>query len=117
MRRTDEPAGYSQFRELKARIVARLHDIRGPGFESYLIPDDYAPSQGFARGLREAGGDGIVFPSVRWPAGRAVALFWPDLVRLPVIQARHLLYRWDGTQVTQFFVYGEDRWYPRPHME
>jgi hypothetical protein len=114
MRRTDEPAAESQFREVTAHVAGQLHDIRGPGFEECRRPDDYAHSQELAAQLRGDGADGIVYPSVRWPDGEAVALFWPDLVRLPVVQARHMLYHWDGAHVSRFFVYGEDRWYARP---
>ena len=113
MRRTNEAAADSQFRELKAHVGGTLRDLRGKGFEDALRPDDYAPSQAMAREFRSAGEDGIVYPSVRWPAGQAVGLFWPDRVRLPVIQARHMLYHWDGKQVSRYFIYGEDRWYPR----
>jgi hypothetical protein len=114
MRQTAEPSGTAQFRELKTGISGRLHDLRGDGDDRCLQPDDYGPSQNLAATLRAAGADGIVYPSVRWPTGQAVALFWPNLVRLPVTQARHMLYHWDGEAMTRFFVYGEDRWYPRP---
>jgi hypothetical protein len=114
MRRTNEAAADSQFRVLKAHVGGNLRDLRANGFQQYLNPDDYAPSQAIARQFRDAGEDGIVYPSVRWPMGRAVALFWPTAVRLPVIQARHMLYHWDGAQVSRYFVYGEDHWYPRP---
>ena len=113
MRRTSEAPVDSQFRELKAHVGGKLRDLRQPGSKKYLKPDDYAASQGIAKRLRNAGEDGVVYPSVRWTAGQAVALFWPDRVRLPVIQARHLLYHWDGKAVSRYFVYGEDRWYPR----
>lgn len=114
MRRTDEPAAESQVRELTAHIRRRLHDFRGPDFTAMLDPVDYSAPRDLARSLRDGGSDGIVYPSVRWPAGEAVALFWPDLVQLPVIQARHLLYHWSGTQVDRYFVYSEDAWYSRP---
>lgn len=114
MHRTDEPPADSQFRELKAHVGGKLRDLRHRGLTKYLLPDDYAAPQAVARQFRNANEDGIVYPSVRWPLGEAVALFWPDCVHLPVIQARHLLYHWDGKRVSQYFIYGEDRWYPRP---
>jgi hypothetical protein len=114
MARTDEAAGDSQFRELIAGVRGRLHDLRGGGFEDCLDPASYSAAQALAEALRAQGADGIVYPSVRWPAGAAVALFWPDLVVPPVIQARHLAYHWDGARVTRYFVYGEDSWYERP---
>jgi RES domain len=114
MRRTNEAAADSQFRELKAHVSGNLRDLRATGSQQYLNPDDYGPSQAIARQFRDAGEDGIVYPSVRWSAGQAVALFWPTAVRLPVIQVRHMHYHWDGARVSRYFVYGEDHWYPRP---
>ena len=114
MRRTNEAPADSQFRELNAHISGSLRDLRKRGSRKYLDPDDYVPPQTIAREFRAAGDDGIVYPSVRWPPGQAVALFWPNLVRLPVIQARHMLYHWDGSSVSRYFVYGEDRWYVPP---
>ena len=111
MRRTNEAPADSQFREIKAHVGGNLRDLRKRGSKKYLDPDNYAPSQAIAREFRAAGEDGIVYPSVRRPSGQAVALFWPNLVRLPVVQARHMLYHWDGSRVSRYFVYGEDRWY------
>lgn len=112
MRRTNEPPADSQFRELKAHVVGKLRDLRKRTSEKYLTPDDYAASQMVAKGFRNGGEDGIVYPSVRWSKGDAVALFWPDCVQLPVIQAQHLLYHWDGVRVARYFAYGEDKWHP-----
>lgn len=113
MLRTNEAAADSQFRELRARVGGKLRDLRKPGSEKYLVSDDYSAPQELAKEYRSAGENGVVYPSVRWPKGEAVALFWPDRVQLPVIQARHLLYHWDGARVDRYFVYGEDKWYPR----
>lgn len=113
MRRTDEPAGDAQFRELTAHIGGALHDLHG-GFGDCLNPNDWRPGQALARSLRADGSDGIVYPSVRWPAGNAAALFWPNLIRLPVIQARTLQYHWDGKRMTRYFVIGGDDWYALP---
>jgi hypothetical protein len=114
MRRTNERGGDAQYRELTTSIAGSLHDLRGGGFPEFLDPDDWAPPQRLAAALRADGGDGIVYPSVRWPAGKAAALFWPDLIRLPVIQARTLQYHWDGTQMSRYFVIGEADWYALP---
>jgi len=114
LRKTDEPACDAQFRELRADLGGQVHDLRGTGFEAMLAESDYLPAQRFAADARDQGADGIVYPSVRWPAGDAVALFWPDCIRLPVRQARHLIYSWNGQSVTRYFIYGEDCWYPRP---
>lgn len=114
MRRTNEPAGDSQFRELTARISGRLHDIRGDGWDDYLQPDDWNAPQTLGVSLRASGSDGVVYPSVRWPAGCSAALFWPDRIHLPIIQSRTLQYHWDGSQVTRYFVIGGTDWYALP---
>lgn len=114
MRRTNEPPGDSTFRELQARVTGHLHDIGGGGFEACLDPDDWSAGQALAARLRAGGSDGIAYPSVRFPGGTAAALFWPTLVRLPVIQARTLLYHWDGDRLSRYFVVGEESWYAIP---
>ncbi len=110
MARTAEPAADAQYRELRARIAGPLHDLRGGGFEGCLAPDDWTVGQALAASLKSASSDGIVYPSVRWPAGQAAALFYPDLVKLPVIQAQTLQYHWDGKRMTRYFVMGESEW-------
>jgi hypothetical protein len=115
MRATAEPAADAPYRELVATgVVGTLHDLRAGGFDGCLAPDDWGPGQLLGRRLRDAGSNGIVYPSVRWPAGQAVALFWPDLIELPINQARHLHYHWDGRRMTSYFVYGQDEWIAMP---
>ena len=117
MSRTSEPPGDAQFRELTCRITGSLHDMRSGGFENCLRPDDWSAAQVTGAGLREGGSNGIVYRSVRWSLGDAAALFWPDLIRLPVVQARHLEYHWDGTSVTRYFVIGEEDWRALPTLD
>jgi hypothetical protein len=42
------------------------------------------------------------------------SLFWPDLIRLPITQARTLQYHWDGARVSRYFVLGGSDWYALP---
>lgn len=100
MARTAEPPGWtSEFRELVGRIDAPLHDLRGAAdFAACLDPDDYGPAQALAETLRAAGSDGLVYPSVRHPAGSCIAAFWPDVAGAPV-QGAHFAYHWDGARV------------------
>jgi hypothetical protein len=114
MARTNEPPADAQYRELTAHIAGSLHDFRNGGFDDCLKPDDWKPAQRLAFSLRDSGSEGIVYPSVRWPTGQAVGLFWPNLIHLPVIQARTLQYHWDGTRMTRYFIIGEADWYARP---
>jgi len=76
------------------------HDLRGadPASDPILDPEDYAPAQKLAAALRDAGADGIVYPSVRHPGGECVALFHPDCASAPR-QGRHLDYHWNGATV------------------
>ncbi|ODT66583.1 MAG: hypothetical protein ABS75_26260 [Pelagibacterium sp. SCN 63-23] len=97
MRASAEAPGWtSQFRLLVNRLDLDLHDARR--FERYHHPDDYAPSQALARRLRAAGSNGIVYRSVRSPGGECAAIFWPDLIPVPV-QADHFDFHWDGARV------------------
>jgi hypothetical protein len=101
MARTQEKPGWtSQFREIVLAVEADLHDLRGEGSETApeLDPDSYALAQALGAALREAGSDGLVYPSVRRAAGVCVALFYPDCASNP-IQGRHLDYHWDGNRV------------------
>lgn len=117
MARTSEPPADAQYRELVAGVSGTLHDLRGKGHDDCLAPDDWSASQQLAASLRGTGSDGIVYPSVRFPAGQAAALFWPDRVRLPVVQGRTLQYHWDGRRLSRYFVIGEDEWRTLPEYD
>jgi RES domain len=101
MARTNEPAGWtSLFREILLDVNAQLHDLRGDTAvqSGLLLPDDYEASQALGSQLRATGSDGVVYPSVRYPAGECVGVFYPDCTANP-IQGRHLDYHWNGTTV------------------
>lgn len=98
-RTAEAPGWISEVRQLIGSVNAELLDLRGPGFEPLLDPDDYGPSQAFADARRSEAFDGIVYPSVRHPGGECIAAFWPNVVTPPV-QGGHLRYYWDGLQVT-----------------
>lgn len=99
MARTNEAPGWtSQFREIVMAVHADLHDLRDGVAAGALAPDDYAIGQTLGAELRAGGSDGLVYPSVRYPAGACVALFYPDLAQ-HAMQARHLDYHWNGTRV------------------
>ena len=103
---------YEDMRVIAGRIAAELHDLarmEAAARRRLLDPDDYAPSQAFATGLREAGSTGVHYPSVRRAGGACVAIFRPSAVGLPV-QTRHLKYHWDGTAVRRYFDYEREAW-------
>jgi RES domain len=111
MRATAEPPGEADFREL----VCGVHGRVAHGFDPALLaPEDWRPGQAFGRAVRQAGGDGVLYRSVRHPEGLALALFWPDCVELPVTQARQLRYGWDGARMHRYFVHGTRTWIPYP---
>jgi len=107
MRATQEPAGDADYRELVAAVHGRIAD----GSDAELLaPDDWSAGQRFGQHVRDQGGDGVIYPSVRHPPGRALALFWPDCVDLPVIQARQFRYGWDGERMHRYLVHGSRTW-------
>jgi RES domain len=101
MARTREAAGWtSQFRQIALDVDASLHDLRDrrESFAAALDPVDYTESQTLGAGLRAAGSDGLVYPSLRAAGGQCVGLFYPDCAANPV-QGRHLDYHWNGARV------------------
>jgi hypothetical protein len=75
---------------------ADLHDLRDDRrFAGALAPDSYLASQRLAERLLEAGGLGIVYPSVRRAGGTCLACFRPALV-MSVRKGRTWRFTWAG---------------------
>ena len=93
----EQPGWTSQFREIVLDIEAELHDLRINPLPSpdVLARSDYEASQALGKELRQSGSEGVVYPSVRYPGGECVGLFYPDRASNP-IQGRHLDYHWNG---------------------
>ena len=101
MAATNQARGWtSRFLEISLDIDASLYDLRnlGPSAGSFLDPADYAPAQALGVELRDTGGDGIAYPSVRCAGGECSALFYPD-VASNVREQRYLDYHWNGSRV------------------
>lgn len=97
----EEPGWVSDFRELVGSLDADLHDLREtPLTDPIYDKTDYTVSQALGAKLRDEGSNGLVYTSVRYPDGLAVALFWPDIAGIPT-QGQHFSYFWDGTTVSQ----------------
>ncbi len=96
---TSEPACEMQMRCYRTSLDCKLHDLRG-GWAAAQDPDSYVASTALARELRGAGSNGVVFDSARHAGGECIAAFFPDVVT-PCVQARHLVYRWDGRRIAQ----------------
>jgi hypothetical protein len=106
MRLTHEPVGDADFRELCAGVKGDF--ATAP--RDCLDPEDWSKGQVFGRLERAGGRDGVVYPSVRYPAGKAAAVFWPDCITLPVSQARQFRYHWDGKRMTRYLLHGAREW-------
>ena len=107
-----DPERYEDMRVLVGAVDHEFHDIASVSKQrlaSLMDPDSYADSQPFGAVLRAAGGNGIVYPSVRDPQGQCIAVLRPKAVGRPV-QGKHLKYHWDGERVARYFDYEESRW-------
>lgn len=104
LRATREPPMDIPMRELRAKIRAKVHDLRGLEGEhpELLDPFDYSASQALATRLRADGSAGVAWNSVRRAGGECVAVFIPKLVR-DCKQAAHIAFVWDGTRITHYF--------------
>jgi RES domain. len=97
---TNEPAQEIDMRVYAVDLAADLHDIRvlAASHPHLYDPDNYATAQGLASELRDAGGDGIRYWSVRHQGGECAAAFRPRILS-NCRQERHLCYVWDGTSI------------------
>lgn len=111
MRATAEPSAEADFRELACGVHGNVVDGCEP---AVLHPDDWSAGQRLGKAVRIAGHDGILYPSVRHPAGMALALFWPDCIEMPVNQARQFRYSWDGHRMYRYLIHGTRDWIPYP---
>jgi len=86
-----------QMRLYHADFAAVFHDVRGNGPARARLhdPDSYVYSQQIARGLFDAGANGIVYDSVRHKGGTCLACFRPRLVKKARVAA-HYEYAWNG---------------------
>lgn len=107
-----DPPRSEDMRVIVGPVEADMEELNSQSepFRSQLLdPTDYSQSQQWARDLKDAGGNGIVYPSVRHTGGECIAAFWPDVPSIPT-QERHLQYHWNGDRVDRYFDYTEDKW-------
>jgi hypothetical protein len=74
-----------------------------------LDPDDYAAGRSLGARLREAGSNGVVYPSVRHAGGECIGVFRPKSVHPPSPE-RRLRYHYDGVRVRRWFDYASGTW-------
>ena len=110
MRATNEPPVDADFRLLSCTISGQIEVAPA----ACLAADDWRPGQLFGQRVRSQGPDGVRYRSVRYPAGQAAGLFWPDCLTLPVVQAQQFRYRWDGTRMSHYLLHGSTDWTPWP---
>ena len=89
-------------RVITARIAGNFEDLRMVPPTDPRYGSGYAPGQAFARGVRAAGGNGVVYTSVRRPAGDCVAVFVPRMIRNARTD-RFIGLRWDGNAITDAY--------------
>jgi hypothetical protein len=111
-RDSGDPPRMEDMRVLVGAVDAEFEDVNGlaePRRSQILDPVSYGVARAFARELRDAGANGVVWPSVRRPGGECVGAFRPRAAGLPR-QERHLKYRWNGERVDRYFDYLRDTW-------
>ncbi len=94
---TREPPMRLQMRLYTVDAQGQVADLRKASHTNPRIvdPDDYGHAQGIGRALRSDGVKGILYPSVRHPAGVCLAAFRTALLR-NCLHAAYLEYNWNG---------------------
>ncbi|AOK31390.1 hypothetical protein WS67_08680 [Burkholderia singularis] len=101
---TREPPMRQQMRLYTVAAQGDVADVRAwrARDPALLDPDDYAAGRALGRAVRNAGGAGIVYPSVRDPGGECLAAFRTTLLR-DCHHAAYLEYNWNGAAVDAVF--------------
>lgn len=86
-----------QMREFISEVDAEVFDIRKlrERHPELYDPNSYTASQPFGEGTRRAGGNGIVYSSVRRAGGTNLVVYRSSLLS-PVREGDHFDYRWAG---------------------
>ena len=86
------------YRQLLAGFACRMHDLRGSPDHPALDADPsrgYASGQALAKSIRAAGGNGLLYPSVRGPVGECLAALRPSVIQ-NVRLGEVVTFAWDG---------------------
>jgi RES domain-containing protein len=100
-------------RERPMRLQMRLYAVKAKGQvadlrpvadadPAILDPDDYRHSQALGRQLRDAGPQGLAYPSVRRPKGECLAAFRPKLLS-HCVHSAYLEFHWNGDGIEAVF--------------
>lgn len=108
---TADPPTTDPHRAYRGKLDRLLHDIVAGRWSQLLNPEveTYAVPQAFAKALREAGSNGIVYPSVRHKGGQCLAAFYPDVASIPV-QTKHVALKWNSERISKWFDYETEEW-------
>lgn len=91
------------YRQLLAGFACLMHDLRASPDHPALDADQtrgYAPGQALAKSIRAAGGNGLLYPSVRSPGGECLAAFRPSVIQ-NVRLGEVAIFAWDGLQLSR----------------
>jgi RES domain-containing protein len=100
---TNERPLIAEQRVIEAAIVANAAKANtAPKRDALLDPNSYAASFVFGAAVYGAGKDGVLYQSVRHPAGSCAAVFRPTCIR-DAHTSRYLGYRWDGNVIADVF--------------
>jgi hypothetical protein len=106
MRATSEPPADADFRLLTCAVNGEMEVASA----ECLADKNWRPGQLVGRQVRAKGLDGVLYQCVRYPAGEAAAIFWPNCLTLPIIQNQQFRYRWDGSRMTHYLPHGATAW-------
>lgn len=100
---TSEPPMQLQMRVYHVEVSGKLHDLRGISRSDPVYHlHSYAASQTLGRELRIAGSNGVRYRSVRLEGGECIAAFRTGVLS-NCRHGSHMLYQWDGTQVSDVY--------------
>lgn len=110
---SEQPPITLEMRLYLAALNARFDDLRGNlAARPLLDPDSYTASRRYGVQRRQAGSNGVVYPSVRDPGGQCAAVFRPVPLG-PARQSGHYGYLWDGRRITDVIELRSSRVSPR----
>jgi len=91
------------YRQLLAGFSSRFHDLRSMPDHPSLDPDrrvGYPAGQALAKSIRAAGGNGVLYPSVRAAGGQCLAVFRPAVIQ-NVRLGETVTFAWNGTSMVR----------------
>jgi len=93
------------YRELLAGFTCNFHDLRSQPDHQALDPDTrvaYPVGQAIAKSILANGGNGLIYPSIRFSGGTCIAVFRPSVIQ-NVRQGDQISFVWSGTETPDVF--------------